>query len=78
VLGSPRTSADVRLLRVDYIDTFKPEEGADAHKSYDVRYRGIHSQWSVVRVADGAIISDGHGSRQAATTVLNEHLKAMK
>jgi len=79
VLGSTRTSADVRLLRVDYLDQFTPDEtGTGALKSYDVRYRGIHSQWSVIRLADGAIISEGHGSRQAATTVLNEHLKAMK
>ncbi len=79
VLGATKNSADVRLLRVDYIDNVRPAgEQPDGFKSYDVRYRGIHSQWSVIRVADGAVVHEGEGSRAAADTWLTNHLKAFK
>ena len=79
VLGATKNAADVRLLRVDYIDAYQPEGATSDHmKSYDVRYRGIHSQWSVVRLADNAIVHEGEGSRASADRWLSEHLKAMK
>ena len=79
VLGATKNAADVRLLRVDYIDSYQPEGAVSDHmKSYDVRYRGLHSQWSVVRLADNAIVHEGEGSRMAADKWLSEHLKAMK
>jgi hypothetical protein len=79
VLGASKNSADVRVLRVDYIDNVQPSgEATSELKSYDVRYRGIHSQWSVIRVADGAVVHEGDGSRAAADTWLTNHLKAFK
>lgn len=79
VLGATKNAADVRLLRVDYIDPYHPEGATSDHlKSYDVRYRGLHSQWSVVRLADNALVHEGEGSKMAADKWLSEHLKAMK
>lgn len=79
VLGATKNAADVRLLRVDYIDNVQPSGEAPSElKSYDVRYRGIHSQWSVIRVADNAVVHEGEGSRTAADTWLTNHLKAFK
>ena len=79
VLGATKNAADVRLLRVDYIDPYQPEGATSDHlKSYDVRYRGLHSQWSVVRLADNALVHEGEGSKAAADKWLSEHLKAMK
>lgn len=79
VLGATKNAADVRILSVAYIDGMKPiGDAPDGIKSYEVRYRGIHSQWSVVRVADGAVVHEGEGSRAAADTWLVNHLKAFK
>lgn len=79
VLGATKNSADVRILRVDYLSNANPA-GTDSPglKSYQVRYRGIHSQWSVIRVADGAVVHEGDGSEDAAKTWLSNHLKAFK
>lgn len=79
VMGSTKNDADVRVLRVDYIDAFKPTGDApDELKAYEVRYRGLHSQWSVVRKGDSAMVHEGSGSRHAAETWLTNHLKAFK
>lgn len=79
VLGATKNSADVRVLRVDYIDGVRPAGDApDGLKSYEVRYRGMHSQWSVIRVVDGAVVHEGEGSRTAADHWLSNHLKAFK
>lgn len=79
VLGATKNAADVRVLRVDHIDAYQPEGATSDHlKSYDVRYRGLHSQWSVVRLADNALVHEGEGSKAAADKWLAEHLKAMK
>jgi len=79
VLGATKNAADVRVLRVDYLDNV-PQTGdqPDGLKSYEVRYRGIHSQWSVIRVADNAVVHEGEGSRAGADTWLINHLKAFK
>lgn len=79
VLGATKNSADVRILRVDYLSNVQPA-GTEAAglKSYQVRYRGVHSQWSVIRVADGAVVHEGDGSEDAAKTWLSNHLKAFK
>lgn len=79
VLGATKNAADVRLLRVDYIDRYSPDGATSDHlKTYDVRYRGLHSQWSVVRLSDNALVHEGEGSRAGADKWLAEHLKAMK
>lgn len=79
VLGATKNSADVRVLRVDYLDPINPDTANQSMlKSYDVRYRGIHSQWSVIRIADNAVVHEGEGSRTAADTWLANHLKAFK
>lgn len=79
VMGATKNSADVRVLRVDYLDNVRPVgDLPEGLKSYEVRYRGIHSQWSVIRVADNAVVHEGEGSRTAADNWLANHLKAFK
>lgn len=79
VLGATKNSADVRVLTVHMISGMRPSGGAAGElKSYSVAYRGIHSQWSVIRVADNEVVHEGEGSEAAANTWLTNHLKAFK
>lgn len=45
---------------------------------YRVTHRGEFSQWSVIRMADSEVVSEGHGSQGGAVDWLDNHLKAIK
>ena len=44
--------------------------------AYEVKWRGPHAKFGVLRLADKAIVSEGHVDKQAAQAWLTEHLKA--
>ena len=45
--------------------------------AYEVKWRGPHAKFGVLRLADKAIVSEGHADKLAAQVWLTEHLKAM-
>jgi hypothetical protein len=45
-------------------------------EGYDVKWRGPHCKWSVVRKADNVVVIEKLDSQAEATTWLADHLKA--
>lgn len=77
VLDCGRNWAKLHLLAVHYLTTADvAATAADAMSPYEVTYRGPHSKWSVVRKADRVVMHEGSETMMAATTWLQERMKA--
>jgi hypothetical protein len=54
------------------------DSAATAVVTHRVEFRGVHSKWSIISAADGAITKDGFGSEDEARTALAAYLRAQK
>jgi hypothetical protein len=71
--GKSHTEAAVARLEFHEFDEVAPVE--DAAATHRVEHRGPHLQHCVVRVSDGKIVSDGHGSKEAAEAALKARMR---
>ena len=85
VLAAERTFAMVRVLHwhdLTTADVAKTQAASVAvqrfeeHlKAYEVRWRGPHLMWSVIRKHDNAALREKEKTKQAAQTWLDEYLR---
>lgn len=80
VLGVSRNAAQMHPLHVHEIqrDAAILSGSRNDGAGYEVKHRGQHSKWSVIRKADKALVHEGEDTRGAAEKWLEEHLKAFK
>lgn len=77
VLDCGRNWAKLHLLAVHHLTTADVATSqADAMSPYEVTFRGHHAKWSVIRKTDRAVMHEGSETMMAATTWLQERLKA--
>lgn len=80
VLGVSRNAAQMHPLHLHRIQR---DAGAIAGAQndatgYELKHRGMHSKWSVIRKADNAVVHEGEATKAEAEKWLTEHLKAFK
>ena len=63
VLMATKTQATVMELRKIEIST---KEGAPVEEKFAVKWRGPHSKWSVIRMADGSVVKQGFDDADSA------------
>lgn len=77
VLEAGRNWAKVHVEHVEYLTTAEVAiTQADAMSPYEIKYRGPHNQWSVIRKADQAVVHEGSGTIDGAVTWLKGRLQA--
>lgn len=77
VLEAGRNWAKVHIERVEYLTTAEVAiTQADAMSPYEVKWRGPHSQWSVIRKADSAVVHEGSPTIDGAVQWLKGRLQA--
>lgn len=72
----------VRVHRYHFSDLKQAMEGVSApdegvYDEYDVKWRGPHGKFAVVRKEDNSVISSGHEDREAAEKAKNEYIRAL-
>ena len=72
--GRLNNRALVAMLNSWKFDAIDPT--ATAVVTHRVEHRGVHSKWSIVAMADGAIVKDGFPDEEAARSALTAFLKA--
>ena len=84
VLEAGRNWANVRMLHVYYftdVDMAKTNAAIQAEYAglpYEVKYRGEHSKWSVLRKSDQAVMHEEEGTKAGADFWMRERVKADK
>lgn len=71
VRGASATGAIIVPMRVVFLDGAAPPVGSA--DEFEVKYRG-NAKWSVVRLADKAVMTDGLDTREQADDWLAKHL----
>ena len=78
VVACGRAYAQLRMLRKVDLDPVSVNKALQsALRAYEVRHRGPHDQWSVIRLSDNAVVHEGEQTESGANTWLLNHLKAM-
>ena len=77
VVACGRAYAQLVLLHKFNLDPVIPGRDNSALRAYEVKHRGPHSQWSVIRLNDKEVVHEGSQTESAANTWLTNHLKAM-
>ena len=79
VLDASRNWAKIKILNVWNLTTADVSQTqSEVLIAYEVRHRGPHNKWSVIRMADSACIHEFEDTELGARTWLTNHLKAMK
>lgn len=74
-----RTWARVHLLAVHNLGTADVAQSQAADlEPYEIKWRGPHCKWSVVRKSDHEVVHEGEGTQQGCTEWLQERVKADK
>jgi hypothetical protein len=79
VLSVDRAFARVALLRKVNLTT--PDVAmsqSEIPKAYEVKHRGPHSKWSVIRLSDKQVLFENGALREDAEGWLKNHLKAFR
>lgn len=77
VLEAGRNWAKVHIEQVEHLSTAEVAiTQADAMSPYEVKYRGPHNQWSVIRKADAAVVHEGSPTIDGAVAWLKGRLQA--
>lgn len=81
VLAADRTSAAVAFLPGYPIDlnaaTAQALDYAPSAGEYEVKNRGQHAKWSIVRKRDGEVVKEGFGTKAEAEKGLSEYVKVL-
>lgn len=77
VLEAGRNWARAQLLNVTKLSTTDVAMSqVNSLSPYEIKYRGPHSQWSVIRKVDREVVHDGEATQGGAVNWLNERMKA--
>lgn len=77
VLEAGRNWAKVHVERVEYLTTAEVAiTQADSMSPYEIKFRGPHSQWSVIRKSDQAVVHEGDATIDGAVAWLKGRLQA--
>lgn len=78
VLYTGKAMAKVHLIRTVDLTEASPEgHGVNEFADYQVKWRGPHSKWSVIRNSDSEVVHEGAESKGNAETWLKSQLKAL-
>lgn len=78
VVACGRAYAQLRILRKVDLDPVTINKALQsALRAYEVRHRGPHDQWSVIRLSDNAVVHEGEQTESGANTWLVNHMKAL-
>ena len=77
VVACGRAYAQLVMLQKHNLDPVVPGRDNHTMRAYEVKHRGPHSQWSVIRLLDKEVVHEGSQTESAANTWLTNHLKAM-
>lgn len=75
VLDSGRGWARVHLLQFADLQVDSAPGQTIQKGGYEIIWRGEHHKWSVVRLSDKEVVSEGHGTQGPAVDWLDERLK---
>lgn len=69
------TTRDVALSQTDNAEQSGPANTVDHELEYEIKHKGPHKKWSVIRKADGAYVREGEETKAAATAWLSDWLR---
>lgn len=79
VVACGRAYAQLRMLRKVDLDPVSINKALQsALHAYEVRHRGPHDMWSVIRRSDNAVVHEGEQTESGANNWLVNHLKALR
>lgn len=64
------------ILHIEFTDAKAPVESAELD-GHEIKFRGPHLRWSVIRSSDHAVVKESLGSKVEAFAWLAEHLKTL-
>lgn len=77
VLESGRNWTKMHLMRkINLTTTDVAQSGVPQLIEYQVKHRGPHSKWSVLRLSDGQVVHEGEEQKGGAETWLKNHTAA--
>ena len=77
VMESGRNFARVHVEHIEFLTTADVAiTQADAMSPYEVKYRGGHAQWSVIRKSDQSVVHEGAQTKESAFNWLKGRLQA--
>ena len=76
VLEAGRNWARTTLLTKHNLTTADVALSQAAQGAYEIKYRGPHSKWSVIRRGDNEVMHEGEQTQGGAINWMNERLKA--
>jgi hypothetical protein len=76
VLEVGRGYARVHQLRFEELEAIDSKSRTFEQGGYRIMHRGEHAKWSVVRLSDKEVVSEGHSSQGQAVDWLDNRLKA--